>query len=451
MPLPVPSRSAVPAAVLAALLNACHHAPDVAALQAQARQYAQRGEYKSAVIQLKNVLQREPRNAGARQQLGATYLDQGDAVSAEKELQRALDLGAPAAQVRPLLGKALLRQGKYQAVLDGFAADAEPDNLCLRAEAQIGLGHADLARALFAQALARDPDFAPALLGQARFALAAGQTDTAAQLVDHALKRHPDDADSLRLRGDVLRVAGKRTEALAAYRHLLAVHPGFAAAHIDVANLLIDAGQFDAARAELNAARASSAPSLSVFFAQAMLDYRQGKPAAALDGLQQILRVAPEHGPSLLLTGAVELALNSLPLAEQHLNQYLSHEPGHALATRLLAQVHVRNNKPEAALALLAPLLDAHPDDVELLALAGEANLRANHNERAAALFERASALQPRQPLLQAAAGLSRLRDGDMARAAAELEHATSLGGAPRRASSLLVMSHLGEHQFDKA
>ncbi|MGZ3181059.1 MAG: XrtA/PEP-CTERM system TPR-repeat protein PrsT [Telluria sp.] len=443
------------AAALAALLAACQHHADADRLLADARQYQARGEYKSAIIQLKNVLQAEPGHVAARRQLGATYLDQGDAVSAEKELRRALELGAPEEQLRPLLGKALLRQGKYQELLDSFPETAAPGQaapvLVLRAEALLGLEQQEAARALYERALALQPDFAPALLGLARMALAARQLDQAGTLVGRALAAHPRDVDSLRLRGDVLRIGGHAEEAIAAYRAVLQVQPGLAAAHVDIANLLVDAGRFDAARAELAAARKSSAGTLALFYAQAMLDYREGKYRAALESLQQILRVAPAHGPSLLLTGAVEVALGSLALAEQHLDQYLAQQPNQPFALRLLAQVQLRNGKPEQALALLEPQLQEHPDDVALLALAGEACLRANRNERAAALFERASALQPRQPLLQAAAGLSYFRDGDTARAVAELEHAAGQGALPERAGALLVMTYLRAGQADKA
>ncbi|HEV7816416.1 MAG TPA: tetratricopeptide repeat protein [Janthinobacterium sp.] len=92
-------------------LSACGGSSDVTGLMAEARSYHQKGEEKAAIIQLKNVLQRETNNAAARLLLGEVYLDTGDALSAEKELRKAQTLGVPAARLMPPLGKAMLLLG----------------------------------------------------------------------------------------------------------------------------------------------------------------------------------------------------------------------------------------------------------------------------------------------------------------------------------------------------
>jgi cytochrome c-type biogenesis protein CcmH/NrfG len=96
-----------------ALLSGCGRLKDDAALLAEARDYQARGEPRSAIIQLKNVLQHDPRNGAARLLLGQLYLEVGDAMSAEKELQRAADLQMPPVDVLPLLGRAMVMQGHF--------------------------------------------------------------------------------------------------------------------------------------------------------------------------------------------------------------------------------------------------------------------------------------------------------------------------------------------------
>jgi cytochrome c-type biogenesis protein CcmH/NrfG len=81
-------------------------------LMTEAQQFMAKGETKAAVIQLKNVLQQTPSNGGARLMLGKLYLDSGDVMSAEKELRRALELGANSGDVMPSLGRSLLLQGQ---------------------------------------------------------------------------------------------------------------------------------------------------------------------------------------------------------------------------------------------------------------------------------------------------------------------------------------------------
>ncbi|TFW21916.1 PEP-CTERM system TPR-repeat protein PrsT, partial [Massilia arenosa] len=454
-PLALALSTAITALLASATLGGCQRTQEPSTYLASARQFEQKGDHKAAIIQLKNALQQNPDLREARVQLGQVYLNQGDAISAEKELRRALDLHAPEATVRPLLGRAMLRQGKFQDVLDAFPETSDPELgppiLALRAEALLGQNKPDEARELFNQAVHLKPDYAPALLGLARLAAMNKLPQQAREMVDRALAGAPDDVESLRFKADLLRSAGRTEEALQIYRRVLGLKPGYAPVHIDIANILIDGGHFSDARAELAQARKASAGTLAIFYSQAMLDYREGKYGAALESLQQILRVAPDHQPSILLIGAVELALNSLQLAEQHLGRYLAANAHDPYGTKLMATLQLRNGKPEAALELLGPLLEEHGDDVEALALAGEANLRARRFSKASDYFEKASALQPDQPLLRAAAGLSHFNEGDTARAAAELEHAAKLGGKTNRAGTLLVLTYLRAKNWDKA
>jgi putative PEP-CTERM system TPR-repeat lipoprotein len=444
------------AAVLALALAAagCGRGPDSAALIADAMQYRQKGEINAAVIQLKNVLQKDAGNRAARQLLGEVYSEQGDAVSAEKELRRALALGAPPA-VTVLLGKALLMQGQYQRVLDELpdaaGGERDPALLSVRGNALLGLARVAEANEMFGAASALDPASPDALLGLARIALAQRGQAQAGALIARALAAHPGDVDCLRFRGDLLRSQGKPEAALAAYRSILSLHPHHAQAHIDVANLYIDSGKFSQARAEIALARKSSVGTLPIFYSQALLDFREGKHKAALESLQQILRAAPEHYPSILLMGAVESALGSSQMAEQHVRKFLAAYPNHLLASKLMGSLYLRANNADGALELLAPLLAEHADDAELLILAGEACMRTRQFARAAGYFEKASALRPNAAMLHTALAMSRLGNGETGRALAELERAVSLDLKAPRSGVLLVMSYLRAGAPDKA
>ena len=104
-----PKRTVTLAILSAALLiggglAACSKTQTTESLLTDARQYQSKGDYKSAVIQLKNALQKTPDNAEARFLLGSIYVSSGDMKSAEKELRKALSLGIPAERVWPRTG-----------------------------------------------------------------------------------------------------------------------------------------------------------------------------------------------------------------------------------------------------------------------------------------------------------------------------------------------------------
>lgn len=442
--------------LLSCFLASCGGQRDPAALIEEARRYHQKGENKAAIIELKNALQEAPGNASARLLLGQVYLDSGDPLSAEKELRKAQSLGLSASTVLPSLGKAMLMSGQFDKVLaevrsDARASDSDQvDILGVRGDTFLAQGDLRQAGVLYARILALRPDSAIALRGQARI-VATEQQAGAMTLVDQALRLHPGDIDSLRLRGDLLRTQGKSTEARRAYQDILKLRPENVAAHVELANLAIQAGDFAAAKTELDAARKTSPGSLQLMQAQALLDFRQGRYKAALESLQQILRTAPEHMPAILLSGAVHLALGSAELARQDLQRFLDANPGHVYASKMMANVAIKQDKPDIAVTLLAPLLSANPADAELLGLAGEAQLHLRHYREASAYFEQASALAPSLAPLRMSLALSHLGSGNSVRAIEELERAAALDTKGGDADIMLVMAYLRAGETDKA
>jgi putative PEP-CTERM system TPR-repeat lipoprotein len=431
------------------LLAACGSGPSNDSLLATARQLEARGETKSAIIELKNLIQRAPRDAAARLALGRLYLDTGDVLSAEKEMRRAMALGKPGAEVMPWLGKALLLQGQFGKMLDEIVAGAQqPKLMALRGHALLGLHRNTEAAAVFEQILVRHPDHPAALIGQARIALQAADRPRALALTNRALQHFPDDVDAWRLKGDLLRLQDDNPGALAAYRRALALHPALVQAHVDIASLHIQAGQFDQARAELAIARRVSPNSLMLIYTQALLDFRQGKLQAAREQLQLVLRAAPEHLPSHLLMGVVMRGVGSYPQAEQHLRKFLEANPGQAYASKLLASVLMHGGDPAGALAVIEPLLPHSQQDVEMLALAGELYLRLRRYQPAAAHFERASALAPQTTMLRTALAMSHLGLGDTGRAIAQLEEAASADEKSPRTGVLLVLTQLRSKDY---
>ena len=194
----------------ATLLLACNGGQSSASLLADAQLYQQKGEPRAAIIQLKNLLQKEADNAAARLLLGSIYLDTGDALSAEKELRKAQTLGSAPAEVLPRLGKAWLMLGQFERVLKELPGDpAQPTAvLALRGDALLALGRHEEARALFAGMQQRQPGQTEALLGLARLAALDGQIAAAQLLIEQALKGSPDSLEALRLQGDLQRLQG---------------------------------------------------------------------------------------------------------------------------------------------------------------------------------------------------------------------------------------------------
>ncbi|WP_342116949.1 XrtA/PEP-CTERM system TPR-repeat protein PrsT [Pseudoduganella sp. OTU4001] len=442
----------VAAAMALVALLACQRMKPSEDLLKEARQAHTRGENRAAVIQLKNLLQQEPGHAIARHMLGELHLALGDPASAEKELRRALSLGHPRKDVLPPLVRALLEQASYQGVLDEL--QAEPPTaavLAWRGHAQFGLGKNEDAGQLYTEALRKDPDLVEAHLGQARLALVRGDADGAAGMVERALAAAPRNTQTLRFKGDLLRSRGQLEAAMTTYRAILTIDPNNVQAHADIAASLLQSGKPALARTQLAAARKLQPGSLVLVYAQALLEYAEGKHKTALEHAQMVLRAAPEHMPSYLLAATIELAIGATAQARTHVLRYRQGQPKEIYGIRLQALCDLRENKPQDALALVEPLLAAGSQDIDLLAIGGEAAMRAGKHELAGRWFALASSQAPESSQLLAANGLSLLSQGQDARAVDALEQAARQDGPASRAGALLVMTHLRTRNFAQA
>ncbi|CAH1906046.1 Lipoprotein [Candidatus Nitrotoga sp. HW29] len=436
-------------------VTACGKTQTSETLITEAKQYQQKGDNKAAIIQLKNALQKNPDDVEARYLLGTIYNKTGDFPSAEKELRKALSLGMTPTKVFPDLAKTLLMQGKFQVILDDIKqtpGEKESAEISIsRGNAYLALGKNQEAKESFEHVLKDQPGFPEALIGLARHSITEKNIDAATSFSEQAVTQNPQNTDVLLFKGDLLRAQGKIELALAAYDQVLKLQPDNNSAHINKAFLEIGTGKFDAAKTDIDAARKTTPNNLIVIYAQALLDFRQGKNTAALEALQKVLSVAPEHMPSILLAGAVQLALGSLPQAEQHLKKYLEKDSGNLYARKLLAFSLLKSRSTQYAIDVLSPALKDTQQDAQLLALAGEAYMQTGDYTKATEYFAKASALAPKAAELHTALGLSKLALGENDRAVAEMETAATLDTQSPKASILLVMTHLRLKQYDKA
>jgi putative PEP-CTERM system TPR-repeat lipoprotein len=441
--------------MLAAGLSGCGKTESSATLMAEAKQYQQKGDHKAALIQLKNAAVKNPEDAEVRVALAGLYNTMGDAVSAEKEIRRAISLGVDSARAAPDLAKALQMQGQPQKALDASEAAAAKGSAelhTIRGDAYLALADLAQAKESYRLAQAAKVGYADALLGMARVAMVEKDRDGAARFVDQAVAANPQDAAVWFFKGSLLRAQGRNADALAAYSQAITVKPDHVNALIERATLEIGSARFDAAKADLDAARKAAPAALMVTYTAALLDFSQGQYVTAKDALQKVLRAAPDHMPATLLLGAVELNLGALQQAELHLKKYLVRFPSNNYARKLLAQVQLKGAQPADAVATLAPMLkDGAGKDPHLLALAGESSMRTGDFGKAAGYFEQAAVLAPNAAALHTSLGLARLGQGDPAKGISELERATVLDPKSLQAGTALVRAELNLKHYDKA
>ncbi|MEO1766476.1 XrtA/PEP-CTERM system TPR-repeat protein PrsT [Thiobacter aerophilum] len=420
----------------------------------RAQQYHQAGDSKAAVIELKNVLQKAPAHREARLLLGRIYVEQGDGVAAEKELRRALELGAQQEAVLPWLGRALLLEREYQKVLEEIPAAPKGSQaavlFALRGEAYAALEDMVEARRAFEAARALMPGLPEANRGLAALLLAQGKAEQALQLADESIRDAGDKAEPWVLKGDLMRARGQNREAALAYEEAIRRNPKHLGAHLALALVRMGEKDFAGAKRYIDQARSLEPRAVPVRLAQAQLWLLEQRFDKARDELQEVLKVAPNNGLAILMMGAAQLGLNNLSQAQTYLSAFVAAIPAHAYARRLLAITYLRQRQPDKALKLVEPLLAKDPDPA-VLALVGEAHLQRKDYVQAADYLEKAAQARPDQPILRTELAISRLARGQTEAGLSELEAAAKLEGSPIQTDLLLIATQLGRGEFDAA
>ena len=202
-----------------------------------AKDHLAKNDRAAAVIELRNALQKKPNLAEARFLLGNALLDNGEFAAAEKELRQAGQLGYSSDAITPLLARLLVSRGDYKKAIQEFAwtevrePKAKAELQTVVGQAYLGADYVSVAGERFAAALAQQPDYPQALLGQARVTAIEGDLAKALTMVETALAKSPAMPEAWQLKGDILSGQGQVEPALAAYRKALEVKPDYLPAH----------------------------------------------------------------------------------------------------------------------------------------------------------------------------------------------------------------------------
>jgi len=426
----------------------------------RAKQYQTVVNLKASLIELKNALQQNPKNSEARLLLGELYVLIGNGVAAEKELNKAQQLGVAGDFVRKLQIQSLLLQRRYDDVLTGLSKmdiGSQADLLVLQGEAQLGLGKNDLALSTFKQALALKPENPLALLGQAKTYMVTGALQKAVEKINKVLALSPENADAWVLQGQVAYKQKRSKDAQAAFQRAIELTDANLTTRVGIrartglTKLLIAQQKFDEASTQVDYLLKVSPRNPMPNYLAGLLAYEQKKYVPARDYFRLVLKVLPNHLPSVFLLGSVNYALGNTEQAEQQLSRVVAAQPSLLPARMLLASLRLQQAQADQALTVLEPALAQRPNDVRLLAMAGQAALRSGELEKGRAFLEKAVARQPTASGLRAQLAMFNLAEGNDELAIQELKQAIKLGKAPAREQSMLALTYLRKKDFEKA
>ncbi|MCF6281040.1 MAG: PEP-CTERM system TPR-repeat protein PrsT [Candidatus Polarisedimenticolaceae bacterium] len=443
------------------LLTGCGQDVSDSERKQKAQEMSSKHQYRSAIIELKNVLQNAPSDSEARLALATIYIITGQADSAEKEIRKVSGADQKSEQAVMLLAEALVMQKEYQSFIERieinntFSKEGKEKLHLQRAKVNAALGRLDQAESEYKAILSENPKVAGALTGLAMIYFAHEKFDEGLANIEQAIEVDADFADAWRLKGAVYSKRGNYQESEQVLRRAIELYKKsfrFQEEYLTrvglVQTLLImkKSEQFVAEIKELK--RLSAEHPLTLYFT-ALNDFLNKNYADAESGLSLLIGRMPNHLPSLLLLGSVHFAEGNYEQANTYLTQFINSVPTHIQARKILGATRLKLQRPEDALEILTPIAGSDVDDAEILAMVGRAASQSDQREMALSFYARASKAAPENYQLREELAKSYLQSGEFDNAIATLEQTT--GDDELNAKLLIAYAYLKEKNIEKA
>ena len=202
--------------------------------------------------------------------------------------------------------------------------------------------------------------------------------------------------EMLSLRAAAQLALGQKKDARDTYSDLLKKDPSVVGARRQLVALLIEAGDFESARALLSAGIVASPRNYQLYQDLAMIDLRSTGIEAALATADRLASQDRDFSLIRALKGDIFMAANR---AQDAINAYkdaMTAAPSTILATRLAA-ADLRAQQPDDAIKTLRDWLATNPTDVSVLEQLGEIEISQNKLPEAKDYLETILKLKPHQ------------------------------------------------------
>lgn len=414
---------------------------------ARGQQLIAKGDVRAARVELMNAIKADGSNVVARIVQARVSLDLGDPDTAEEELKRAAELGAPPADISYLSGHVRLLQGDFQGALQladaQLAGDAHGEYAArVRAAALAGLGNSDASRAELEGAISRGWGTPEVWTDLARLHLSTGDMAEAVAATGQAVRVGPRNVKVLVLAAEVDRKRFGLRAAVPWYRRALSIDPNHVEALLGLAATLGDAGANREMLELTHRVLSLDQRNARAWYLQSVMAARAGRFDLARSLINHTSGTLDGEPAVMLLKAAMDLHDGAAEQAVDRLSDLVDLQPANLTARKLLGAAYAQAKDHDGVIQTLRGLADRADADPYTLTLIGRAFEAKGDRMTAAPLLDRAQSpgLRPNLPLvtapLEKAAAESAAHPADARTAvpliAAMMANGQSAGALPR-------------------
>lgn len=333
------------------------------------------GDNKSAVVELKNAIEIDPRFAEARYQMALTYVKLSQQANAIKELTKVVSIAPKNLDAQTKLAELLLLTNKRDAgreLIDKVLFN-KPDNvnaLLLLARLELKERNVSRAQEVLRKAIELEPDNGRLYVVNAELASFSGDIASAEASLLKSIELAPDN---LTYHSNVLRFYMEQQMVEKAIYHLktlTAENPGFALPYIQLATIYETIRRFDKAEESLKKLTRIDPGNYKTYLLLATFYRRHGNRVKALDyyslayeksrSKQAATEIKSQRAHFLLETGKIDAANNEI-------NKILAGDPEHKSAGLVKSRILIAEEQPQKAQDILTKLIIKNPQWSEAL------------------------------------------------------------------------------------
>ena len=413
-------------------------------------------DYNAATIELKNAVKASPTLAEARFLLGKMHLKNQDFQSAEKELNKALDLNYPVNEVLPLLSLAYQKTRSDVALIglshqeDGLSSDEMAEIAFYKIQAMFRLEQSDKAQALIDEVQKIETESVFKTLALVYSLLIDEKIEAAQMQLQTIIESDPKQADALKL---LALIALKNNEAALAadtYASYLSYYPNDLEIAFINARLLVELNRTKEAEPLIDKLLAINEDNGLLNQLKGITRFNEKDNEKALFHTEKAITAMPSDPALRLLAAYSAYRLKNYEVTHQHLSIIADQLPPNHEALRLLAVSQLQLGFTKEAGETVNSFAELSDKDNSLVSSVGLALVNSGEVKQARNILSKSTELSVETAEDLTRLGLLKLSLNDI-EGITNLETALDKKPDQEITRNTLATAYLTTQQFDKA
>lgn len=448
----------------ATLLAGCNNRPESSeALShiSRAETYAEQGQFRSALLEVKNAIQKDPNNVEHIVQLADLYLHVGGAKEAAELLEPWLQEQPEA--VALTLARAYVEQGKHLSATETLALqtpsspEEQLEAALIRAESLRKSGEAAEALALYGNLASSNPTNTEVITGTLQAQINLRRNTQAVDTASEWLEKNEKEPEVLYWKGLAQYRMNQLEQSSATLTDAVGVLPTsdmFLPIRRNVlttlSRVLTEQGKITEAQIYNRVLAENQNTGVRDQAAAAIAALKEGNFDEAKAILRDTLKLDPDNERLAMMLGAISAGTGELEEGTQLLTENLDPETTPTQFIRAATMAQIDTGDREAALNTLERAIEARPNDNELLAMHGVLALSLpGHEDSGIASLSKAISNAPERVRFRLALARHYLKDNKPEQALGQLRMAFTSNPADWATTStyLNVLIQQGEKQ----